>query len=80
MLFRSVFLGNDGQIARLLFARRYFAGRFCAFCGEIPSFSAQNRIFLRFLCIAERVAGHGVNGNSVINAAVILSVEYCRNL
>ena len=32
-------------------------------CGN-PEFSARNRIFLRFLCIAKRVAGHGVNSNN----------------
>ena len=33
------------------------------FPAEIPGFSARNRIFLRFLCIAKRVTGHGVNSN-----------------
>ena len=36
---------------------------FRTICAEIPSFSARNRIFLRFLCIAKRVTGHGVNSN-----------------
>ena len=48
---------------RLLFTRHCSARRFRTFCAEIPSFSARNRIFLRFLCLAKRVTGHGVNSN-----------------
>ena len=56
----------------LLFTRHYSARCFRTFCAEIPSFSARNRIFLRFLCIAKRVAGHGVNSNHVQAVKVII--------
>ena len=46
-----------------LFTRHYPARCFRTVCAEIPSFSARNRIFLRFLCIAKRVAVHGVYSN-----------------
>ena len=51
---------------RLLFTHHCSARCFRTFCAEIPSFSARNRIFLRFLCIAKRVTGHGVNSNYFI--------------
>ncbi len=45
---------------------------FHTFCAEIPSFSARNRIFLRFLCIAKRVTGHGVTVTTAHPAASLL--------
>ena len=55
--------GRDLTVFSLLFTRYCSARNFRTFCVEILSFSARNRIFLRFLCIAKRVTGHGVNGN-----------------
>ena len=57
----------------LLFTRHYPARCFRTFCAEIPSFSARNRIFLRFLCIAKRVAGHGVSSNYKFLVGIPLS-------
>ena len=55
--------GRDLTVFSLLFTRYCSARNFRTFCAEILSFSARNRILVRFLCIVKRVTGHGENSN-----------------